>query len=140
MNKLFIIGVVGQQPELKTSARGTSFCSTSVAVKDGYMKEGKWEETTTWLYITIFDKSAENFSAMVNKGDTVMVEGKLRVNEREVDGAKKSELQIQVKNWSRNKKAGSLPQEDAPDKEYKKPATKYTPPVKEEEEDDLLWE
>ncbi len=69
-NKCFILGTVGKDPELRTTPKGKSVCSLSVATNDG--PEGK---TTNWHKVIVWDKQGESCKEYLKKGSEVFIEG-----------------------------------------------------------------
>jgi single stranded DNA-binding protein len=64
-------GAIGRDPELKTSASGKKFCSVPVAVGSG--------DATTWIRVAMFGELAVEFAGQAKKGETVAVEGTLKI-------------------------------------------------------------
>ena len=79
VNKVIIIGNVGQDPDLKTTASGTSICSISVATSESWKDKttGQQQEKTEWHRIVFFNRLAEIAGEYLRKGSKVYVEGKL---------------------------------------------------------------
>lgn len=72
VNKQIIIGRLGGDPELRTTAGGNSVANFSVAT------DHKWneEKTTTWHKVIVFGKTAEACMEHLSKGMQVYVEGR----------------------------------------------------------------
>ena len=75
------IGRLGDDPELKTSAAGKSWCRLSVAVGQG--------DNVQWVSVAIFGEPAEHVCATLRKNDKIYVEGSLTVNEWTARGGEK---------------------------------------------------
>lgn len=71
-----VTGNVGKAPELKTTANGKVMASFSVASTQ--KREGK-EPQTTWVDVTCFDEQADVVSQSVQKGDRVVVSGRIQL-------------------------------------------------------------
>lgn len=97
MNKVILIGRVGQEPESKKVGDST-VTKFSLATSEKYNnKAGEKVEDTTWHNIEIWGKLAEIADQYVKKGDKIMVEGKLKIEQYEdKDGVKKSTAKIRV--------------------------------------------
>lgn len=67
------IGRLGQDPELKTSAAGKSWCRLSLAVGHG--------DDVQWVSVAIFGEPAEHICGTLRKNDKLYVEGALSLNE-----------------------------------------------------------
>lgn len=83
MNKVFLCGNVGKDPELK-SVGSTQLVNLSVATSRAYKnKEDKWETQTSWHTVTFWGKQAEAVAKNVRKGDMVTIEGELNYSNYE---------------------------------------------------------
>ena len=90
MNRITIIGRVGQEPKVHTFDSGTKKASFSLATSEKYKdKDGNKVEETEWHNCVIFGKLAEVVEKYVHKGDLLALEGKVKTREYEVDGNKK---------------------------------------------------
>jgi len=78
LNKVMIIGRLGQDPELKYTASGTAVLNLSVATNTSYKgQEGNMVENTEWNRIVFWRKQAEVVAQYTKKGSRIYVEGKL---------------------------------------------------------------
>lgn len=84
MNKVFLLGNVGQEPETKPTMNGF-YTKFSIGVTE-YVKG---EKKTMWMNVTCFGKLADNMSKMLHKGTKVLVEGRLNVHQQEDSHGKK---------------------------------------------------
>ena len=73
MNKITLIGRLGQEPELKTLESGKKLCSFSLATSRNYYEE----KITQWHNIIFWEKQAENIAKYVEKGDMLVVIGEV---------------------------------------------------------------
>lgn len=71
--------VLGQDPELRTSKTGKSFCTFSCVVTVGGADDGK--DVSQWLRVACFGEIAEKLAGRAKKGDRVYVEGSLTINQ-----------------------------------------------------------
>ena len=97
-NKVSLIGRLGAQPEVVTLDSGATFARFSIATNESYKgKDGEWKENTQWHNLKAWGKTAELISKMLDKGNEVVVEGKL-VNEtyETKDGEKRYSTSINV--------------------------------------------
>lgn len=79
MNRVFLIGHIGKDPELKPTAGGTSVLKFSLATKERYNDQ----EHTEWHNIVAFGKRAEFMAKYLSKGDRVHIEGRLKTSKYE---------------------------------------------------------
>lgn len=78
VNKVIIIGNLGQKPELKFLPSGTACGNLSVATSEKWEKDGNKQEKTEWHRVVVYGKLAENCAQYLDKGRSVYVEGKLQ--------------------------------------------------------------
>ena len=101
LNKVFLIGNLTRNPELRVTPKGTAICSFSLAVNRTYRDEGgNAREEVTYVDIEAWGKQAELCSKYLAKGSPCMVEGRLRLDswEDKQSGAKRSKLKIVLDN------------------------------------------
>ena len=124
-NKVYLIGNLTRDPEMKTLPSGTQLASFGLAVNRSYRKaDGEEVEETTFVDIDAFGKSAGTIEKYCKKGDPLMVEGRLRFSSWEADsGDKRSKLSVILETFqflSRSdgataSGASAAPQVDDPD-------------------------
>ena len=87
VNKLILIGRVGQVPEITYHPWG-AVCNFSIAVNKKYkdMKSGELVEKTDWFRISAFIRQAETCAEYLLKGAEVYVEGPIESRTYEKDG------------------------------------------------------
>jgi single-strand DNA-binding protein len=79
LNKVFIIGRVGRDPETRHTQTGQTVASFSVATDESYKdKQGNKVDAVEWHSITAFGKTADFVSNYLSKGRLVYVEGKIK--------------------------------------------------------------
>ena len=101
LNKVFLIGNLTRNPELRVTPKGTAICSFSLAVNRTYRDEGgNAREEVTYVDIEAWGKQAELCSKYLAKGSPCMVEGRLRLDswEDKQSGNKRSKLKVVLDN------------------------------------------
>lgn len=79
VNKVILVGHLGQEPELRATGSGTPVCNMRVATNHSYTdKEGKRQEQTNWHRVVTWGKQGENCNAHLSKGRQVYVEGRIQ--------------------------------------------------------------
>src|SRR5687767_13012696 len=79
LNNVQIIGNLGQDPELRKTADGTSVITLSIATNEVFDdKNGERQQRTEWHRIVVWGRQAESCAAYLSKGRSVHVEGSLR--------------------------------------------------------------
>jgi single-strand DNA-binding protein len=84
MSKIFIIGNVGKDPELKMTGQGRPVCEFSVAVNRVIGRGGQGgerQEETDWYRVSCWGNQAETAQQIITKGRLVFVEGRFRPRE-----------------------------------------------------------
>jgi single-strand DNA-binding protein len=88
VNKVIVIGRLGQDPELKAMPNGRSVCNISVATSENWKDKntGEKQEKTEWHRVVIFGSKADVVAQYFKKGSQIYVEGKLATRKWEKDG------------------------------------------------------
>jgi len=81
LNKAHLIGRLGNDPVMRLTQKGTKVTTFSLATQD-YIKS-KEENETTWHRVVIWGQSADFCAKYLKKGDSVHVEGSMRVRKFE---------------------------------------------------------
>ena len=87
MNKVFLIGRLSRDPELRHTTSGTAVCQISVAISR-YAGAGK-EQETDFINVVVWDKQAENVARYLAKGRQVAVEGRIQTRNYDNNEGKK---------------------------------------------------
>jgi len=90
LNKVMIIGNVGQEPEMKYTPTGKAVTSFSVAVNSKF----KEKETTEWISVVTWGKLAETSNQYLAKGQQVFIEGRLQTRTWDKDGVKHYKTEV----------------------------------------------
>lgn len=81
-NSVRLIGHLGQNPEIKTTASGKKVANFSIATNETYTDaEGKKVSEAMWHLIVAWGKQAEFSEKYLEKGKEVAIEGKLSVRD-----------------------------------------------------------
>lgn len=87
INKVILVGNLGNDPEVKYTQGGMAICTLSLATtsvrKD---KEGQQIEKTEWHRVKLFGKLGEIAGEYLKKGRQVYIEGRLEYSTSEKDG------------------------------------------------------
>ncbi len=89
VNKVILMGNLGNDPEVRYTAGGMAICSLSLATtsqrKD---KDGQQIEKTEWHRVKLFGKLGEIAGEYLKKGRQVYIEGRIEYGSYEKDGVK----------------------------------------------------
>ncbi len=96
MNRIFLIGRLTKEPEIRTTQSGTKVASFSMAINEGKNKDG--QEIVQYFNLSAWDRLAEVLEKYVSKGVKVAVMGNLRNRSWDKpDGTKGYATDINVK-------------------------------------------
>ena len=87
MNKILLVGRVGQDPEIRFSQTGTVFARMTLATERNRKVDGKWVAEADWHTLIQIARALPAVTA--KKGDLVAVEGELRTRVWDKDGEKR---------------------------------------------------
>lgn len=97
LNKVMLIGHVGQDPEVKYLPNGDAVANFSLATSKSWKDQrGNKQERTEWHACTVWRKLAEVVGQYVHKGLKLYVEGELQTRSWEQDGVKRYKTEIVV--------------------------------------------
>ena len=91
LNKMMVIGNLGQDPEMRYTPSGQAVTNFSIATNYRYTTaDGETREETEWFRVSVFGRQAESCNQYLAKGRKVYVEGRLRSRSYETrDGEKR---------------------------------------------------
>jgi single-strand DNA-binding protein len=101
LNKVFLIGNLTRDPELRTTPKGTPICQFGIAVNRQFKDEsGATRDETTFVDIEAWGKQGELVAKYLSKGSPAMVEGRLKLDQWEdkQSGQKRSKLKVVLDN------------------------------------------
>ena len=80
INKVILVGNVGQDPEVRYLPNGGAVANVSIATSESWMDKnsGQRQDRTEWHRVVFFGKLADVVSQYVKKGSKLYVEGKLQ--------------------------------------------------------------
>lgn len=81
LNKVMLIGNVGQDPELRYTPDGNPVANFSIAVNRRRKVGDEFKDETEWFNIVCFSRTAENVNQYLSKGQKVYVEGRFQSSE-----------------------------------------------------------
>lgn len=92
-NRAFLMGHVGGEVRTKEFGSGAKVADFSLATTEKWKKDGEWQEETTWHNVKGWRFAADAIEKL-EKGDLVLVEGKITSESWEKDGQKRSKTVI----------------------------------------------
>lgn len=99
INKVILVGNLGQDPELRYTGSGTAVCNIRLATNESYKDaNGDWIERTEWHSIVAWARLAEICNEYLHKGSQVYFEGSLQTRSYEDrDGNTKYTTEIKAR-------------------------------------------
>ena len=95
MNRVFLMGNVTRDPELRYISNGSAVTEIGLAINDRRKSaSGEWVEETTFVDVTLWGRTAEIAGEYVTKGAPLLIEGRLKLDMWEKDGKKNSKLRV----------------------------------------------
>jgi single-strand DNA-binding protein len=101
LNKVFLIGNLTRDPELRTTPKGTAICQFGIAVNRQFKDDtGATRDETTFVDIEAWGKQGELVAKYLTKGSLAMVEGRLKFDQWEdkTSGQKRSKIKVVLDN------------------------------------------
>ena len=81
VNKVILVGNVGQDPEVKYTPSGVPVAKLSLATNERFKdKNDAWQDRTEWHGVVAWQRLAENVGEYVRKGSKLYIEGKLQTS------------------------------------------------------------
>ena len=103
VNKVFLLGNVGKDPEIRATAGGMTVASFTLATADRRKDaQGNWQDSTEWHNLVAFQRTAEIVRDYVKKGTQLFIEGKIQSRswDDKETGQKKYKTEILVNELS----------------------------------------
>lgn len=103
VNKVFLLGNVGKDPEIRATQGGMTIASFTLATADRQKgQDGQWTDKTEWHNLVCFQRTAEIVRDYVKKGTQIFVEGKIQTRswDDKESGQKKYRTEILVNDLS----------------------------------------
>ena len=76
-NSVTLVGNLTKDPELRYTATGRGVASFGLAVNRRYQQNGEWQEQVSFFNVVAWGDLGENAAASLNKGNRVIVTGRL---------------------------------------------------------------
>jgi len=86
LNKVMLIGNVGNDPEIRATSGGARVAKLSLATNRSWSgRDGQQQEKTEWHRLTFFGRLVDIVEQWVHKGDRLYVEGRLEYSQTQDD-------------------------------------------------------
>ena len=99
INKVILIGNLGQDPETRNLPSGIPVSNISIATSKSWKDKetGQKKEQTEWHRCVAFNRLAEVINEYLRKGSKVYIEGELRTRQWERDGQKHYTTEVNIR-------------------------------------------
>ena len=100
LNRVMLLGNLGQDPELKMTSGGQAVLKLRLATSETYLDRNKVrQERTEWHSVVVWGKRAEALSKFLTKGSRIFVEGGIRTSSYEdKEGQKRYRTEVVASN------------------------------------------
>jgi len=115
LNKVMLIGRLGQDPEIRYTQSGSAVANATIATNDYWTdKQGEKQERTEWHSLVLWDRLADLAQSYLKKGSQVYVEGRLQTkNWEDQQGQKHYKTEVVVTTMqfldTKNSEVGASP-------------------------------
>lgn len=96
LNKVFLMGNLTRDPELRYTQNGTAVTNFGIAVSRNWTgPDGEQKEDVCFVDVSMFGKRAEIISEYFSKGNPIFIEGRLQFRQWETqEGQKRNALRV----------------------------------------------
>ena len=101
-NRIVLVGNLTRDPQLSYTPSNTAVCKFGIATNHKFKdREGNIREEVCFVDCTVFGRAGETFNQYMGKGRTVLVEGRLHLNQWTTpEGDKRSKHEVIVENFT----------------------------------------
>ncbi len=118
LNKVFLIGNLTRDPELRYIPSGSAVTTFTVAVNRVYTQQGEKKEEVSFIKVVVWAKMAETCGEYLSKGSPVFVEGRIQSRSWETpQGEKRSAVEVIAERVQFLGRAKGAKQEGGPEAE-----------------------
>ena len=94
LNRVMLIGNLTRDPDVKVLPSGSTIAEFGLAINRSWTQDGVKKEEATFIDVVMFGKVGEIAGKWLKKGKPVYVEGRLKLEQWEKDGEKRSKLRV----------------------------------------------
>ena len=95
LNSVILLGNLTRDPEVRYTPSGTPVARLGLAVNNRVKQGDEWKDDPCFVDVTVFGKQAESCGEYLNKGQPVLVEGRLQYRTWETpEGQKRSKHEV----------------------------------------------
>lgn len=122
-NCVILVGNLTRDVELRYLQSGTAVADIGLAVNERVKKGNDWVDEANFFDVTLFGKTAEIAAQYLNRGSNVLVSGRLKFEQWEKDGQKRSKVKVIADKMQMlgSKQSGGQSQQSEPQHESDEP-------------------
>lgn len=95
VNKVFLLGHLGADPEVRVTPGGQNVMNLRIATTDSYLdRQNVRQERTEWHRVSMWGARAEALGKILVKGQQIHIEGKIQTSQYEKNGEKRYSTQV----------------------------------------------
>jgi single-strand DNA-binding protein len=99
LNRVMLLGNLGADPELRVTPGGQAVLKLRLATNESYLdRNNVRQERTEWHRVTVWGRRAEALGKILQKGDSLLVEGRLQTSSYEKNGEKRYSTEVVANN------------------------------------------
>jgi single-strand DNA-binding protein len=99
LNRVMLLGNLGADPELRVTPGGQAVLKLRLATNESYVdRNNVRQERTEWHRVTVWGRRAEALGKILQKGDSLFVEGRLQTSSYEKNGEKRYSTEVVANN------------------------------------------
>ncbi len=99
LNRVMLLGNLGADPDLRVTPGGQAVLKLRLATNESYLdRNNVRQERTEWHRITVWGRRAEALGKILQKGDSMFVEGRLQTSSYEKNGEKRYSTEVIANN------------------------------------------
>jgi len=100
LNKVFLMGNLTRDPELRYTPSGTPVCEFGLAINRTFTgRDGEQKEETCFVDVTMWGRRGVVISEYFTKGRPIFIEGRLRYDTWETPDGRRSKLRVVAENF-----------------------------------------
>lgn len=99
LNRVMLFGNLGADPDLRVTPGGQAVLKLRLATNESYLdRNNVRQERTEWHRVTVWGRRAEALGKILQKGDSVFIEGRLQTSSYEKNGEKRYSTEVVANN------------------------------------------
>jgi single-strand DNA-binding protein len=93
-NRVILVGNMTRNVELRRTQQGTAVCDVGLAINERRKQGDEWVDETTFVDVTLWGRTAEVADTYTAKGSSILIEGRLKLDQWEQDGQRRQKLKV----------------------------------------------